>query len=189
MKKFLKESKGLGATDGLIAVLIIALFTGLIATLLYNIYIANTSLKRMSTANSYVVDILEYTDQLYYDNLTFESYSSKYSFLQNKTGNELGTAGENLKRLLHFNGNPTEQGEKGYNIDIVIDRYTPSQESIDIIKQITVTVSYKVGNRQQKIEISRIKVRETLLSPNKPDLNLVELEEGESRSIRKSKRK
>ena len=48
MKFNIKKSNGAIAVDGLIAVLIISLFTGLIAALSYNIYLSNASLKRMS---------------------------------------------------------------------------------------------------------------------------------------------
>ena len=43
-----KKNNGLATTDGLIAVLIITLFTGLIAAISYNIYLSNASMKRMS---------------------------------------------------------------------------------------------------------------------------------------------
>lgn len=43
-----RNNKGVAASDALIAVLIIALFSGLIAAISYNIYLANSSVKRTS---------------------------------------------------------------------------------------------------------------------------------------------
>ena len=48
----LKNSNGFAASDALMAIIIITAFTGIIATLAYNIYLSNTSIKRMSKANN-----------------------------------------------------------------------------------------------------------------------------------------
>ena len=66
MKNRMKEEKGFAASDALIAVLIIALFAGLIAVISYNIYLSNSSIKRMSKATEYIVDMFEYIDKVYY---------------------------------------------------------------------------------------------------------------------------
>ena len=50
MKKFLKNNKGLTGADALLAVALIVLFSGIIATISYNIYIATSSLKRSSNS-------------------------------------------------------------------------------------------------------------------------------------------
>lgn len=163
MKKILKENKGLAASDGLMAVLIIALFTGIIATLLYNIYISNTSLKRMSTANLYLIDVLEYVDKVYYDDVTANNLTDYFN-------NKFET--DNQVRAV----TTENEGNTPYKVIINVQKYNETEgntDKLDLVKQITVKVNYKVGNREQKIEVSRIKSRENLLTPNKPDLNLV----------------
>lgn len=50
MKKNIKKQNGIAAADGIVAVLIISLFIGLIATISYNTYLASTSIKRNSEA-------------------------------------------------------------------------------------------------------------------------------------------
>ena len=62
----------------------------------------------------------------------------------------------------------------GYNITILIDKYTPTADSLDLVKQITVIVSYKLGNKMQNIPMTMIKQRENLKTPNEPDINLAE---------------
>ena len=82
-KKILKEQKGFAGSDALISVLIITLFAGLIATISYNIYLSNTSVKRMSKATGYIVDMFEYIDKTYYDEVTKDNlkkyFNDKYN--------------------------------------------------------------------------------------------------------------
>ena len=77
--KRIKDKKGIGMTDTLVAVLIIALFTGVITTLLYNIYISNSSIKRMSQATEYITKVFEYSEKEYYDNVSKESLTSYFN--------------------------------------------------------------------------------------------------------------
>ncbi|MCL2341701.1 MAG: hypothetical protein FWC53_01170, partial [Firmicutes bacterium] len=55
----LKRSSESGFTgaDILIAIAIIMLFTGLITSISYNIYLATSTTQRMSQANSYIGDV------------------------------------------------------------------------------------------------------------------------------------
>lgn len=175
MKDFLKQNKGIAGTDALIAILIISLFTGLIATILYNIYLSNTSLKRMTTANSHVVNILEYCDKLYYEDLTTtEKLIEKYNYLSEVQ--EVDSPEDNrLERIWKLQGTV----DNGYNAQIVLDKYNPDENTFDLVRKITVKISYKVGNRNQEIAVSRIKTRENLEVPNKPDTSMFELQENQ----------
>lgn len=174
MKKLFKTNKGFAATDALIAILIIALFTGLIATLLYNIYISNTSLKRMSKANSFIVDILEYAQKIYYSDLDNTStIVAKYSYLD--TAQNEDTPEENMERMWTLEGSP----EDGYNVKVVLDKYMPNGNALDLVRKLTVTVNYKVGGKTQQLEVYTIKSRENITVPNKPDLALMQLQQNE----------
>lgn len=158
MKEFLKKEKGVIASDGLIAIMILTLFAGIVATILYNIHISNASLKRMSTANLYIVDMMEYIDRIDYTDLDLEndtnSIKQKYSYLS--LSETPGTPeDEDLERLWKMEGDP----EKGYSITIILDKYKPDDEAQDLIRKITVTVSYKVGNRKQEITMTRLKTK------------------------------
>ena len=175
MKKILKQNKGIVATDALIAILIIALFTGLIATILYNIYISNTSLKRMTKANNYIIDILEYSDKLYYDDLTTSTkMKQKYDYLDDAEVLSVPEE-QDVERMWEIEGTK----DNGYNITVTLDKYKPDQNSFDLVRKITVTVKYKVGNRNQEIKISKVKSRENFDIPNKPDLSLLTVQEGD----------
>ncbi|MBO4815587.1 MAG: hypothetical protein J5507_01255 [Clostridia bacterium] len=167
MKNFLRGNKGIGASDAIVAILIISLFTGLIATILYNIYISNTSLKRMGTANSYIIDILEYSDKLYYEDLTTANkMGTEFSLTESEDAGE--SEEENLERLWKLEGTINN----GYNVEITLDKYTPEENSYDLVRKITVTISYTVGSRNQEISVYRIKSRENIQIPNNPVLGI-----------------
>ena len=64
-----------------------------------------------------------------------------------------------------------------YTISITIDKYSEqpdNQDLLDLVMQITVNVNYKLNNKEQNIEMTKIKNRETLITPNKPEISLIE---------------
>ena len=160
MKNKLKSEKGIIATDALIAIMLIVLFSGLILTLGYNIYLSNAGLKRISTATKYITDVFEYVDQEYYDDVTentLETYSQ-------------GLA-ENIYVGDSWNG-------KGYKIHIEVENYNEEDNTrLDLVKTIRMTVTYKLAGKEQHLEMTRIKKRENLITPNKPNINLINKEE------------
>lgn len=161
--KTLKTDNGFTTVDALIAILIIALFTGIIATIIYNIYLANTSIKRMSIATGYITSIFEYTEKIYYDDVTIENLKKHIQ----ETESNFYTNNENNKIVIESNNNDEIKEEFGnpnaYTINIYIEYYNKTEgntEKLDLIKQITVTVSYKLGNKNQSISMTKIKQRE-----------------------------
>lgn len=172
-KKRLKEQKGFAASDALIAVLIIALFSGLIATISYNIYLSNSSIKRMSKATEYITNVFEHIDKVYYDEVTIENLKSSYTYLSEQI-NSQESIDENMERL----GVLTGTVENSYEITIIIDKYNLEENSLDLVKQIKMRVKYKLGNKDQIIEMKKIKQRENLITPNIPKIELLELQKG-----------
>ena len=161
MKRFFKENTGFVASDALMAILIITLFTGIIVTLTYNIYISNTSLKRMSTANLYIVNVFEYIDEIEYSDLDdTDEMINKFDYLDDIDAGDLDEPDDNnLERLWGLEGST----QNGYQIIIYLDKYVPThqehEEVFDLVRQITITVQYKVGNRDQEITMTRVKTK------------------------------
>ena len=144
MKK-LKKQNGFTGADVLIAIAIITLFTGLVTSIAYNIYLATSSTQRMSQANAYISDVFAQVDKLYYDDVTTNGLTT------------------------YFSG----KSKTGYTVTITVEKYSdidPSKYPLDLIKKVTMDVNYKVGNKDQKLEMTRIKQREVLITPNAPDL-------------------
>lgn len=180
MKKFLKQNKGIGGADALIAVVLIIMFAGLVATLSYNIYLSSTSIKRQSTATDYIINIFEYIDKLYYDEVNAENLKTYFETTENSEF--FNTSKNQIKIFEGVNETPTFTiGEKAlaYTINITIDKYSEQADNasldlLDLVMQVTVNVNYKLNNKEQNIEMTKIKNRETLITPNAPQINLIE---------------
>lgn len=158
MKGKLREQKGFAASDALIAVLIITLFSALIATISYNIYLSNSSIKRMSKATGYIVDVFEYIDKVDYDEVTkdkiVEYFNNKYYYSEDgstpKTRSEVKIK-EN-----------DENVETPFKAEINIVKYNETEgntDKLDLVQEITMTVKYKLGNKDQEITMTRNKTK------------------------------
>lgn len=172
-ERILKEQKGFAASDALIAVLIITLFAGLIATISYNIYLSNSSIKRMSIATSYIVDVFEYIDKSYYDDVTKDSL---VNYFNEKYYQE--TNPEVKAKLI----GGAEEINTPFKVEIGVENYNETEgntDKLDLVKEITMTVRYKLGNKDQEITMKHIKSRENLNTPNVPEISLIELQDGQ----------
>ncbi len=171
MKINIKSQKGIIASDALLAVILIVLFSTLILAISFNIFMSNSSLKRMSKATDFITSVFEHVDKLYYDEVT---------------QNNLVTYAQGLQAN-GINVNPEENtwNGKGYKIDISVQGYEPENavgETPDLVKEINMSVTYKLGSKEQVISMTRIKKRENLKSPNAPDFSLITWK-GESENI------
>lgn len=152
MRNKLKEQKGFAASDALIAVLVIILFSGLIATISYNIYISNSSIKRMSKATSYIVDLFEYIDKINYEDVTKQKLTSYFN-------NKYYVGDKPEVKLLETDESVTTP----YKATIEIVKYNETEgntEKLDLVQEITMTVTYKLGNKEQNITMTRNKTKE-----------------------------
>ena len=155
-----KRQDGLAASDGLMEILIIALFSGLIATISYNIYIANSSIKRMSKANSYIVDTFEYIGKSYYDDVTKENI---VSYFNNKYYYEEDGVTKRDDAEVKAKQNDQESVDTPFAVEIIIQKYNETEgntDKLDLVKEVTMRVTYKLGNRDQEIEMKTTKVKE-----------------------------
>ena len=180
MKKInLKKESGVAGTDALIAVMIIVLFTGLIATISYNIFLSNSSLKRMSRANSFIVDVFEFVDRSYYDDVTkasLEELFDKYNSENNKEVIALAyIEGEEPDKNENDYKNELN-GKYRYKVLIKIDKYNKDNRNRpDLVEEITVKVLYKLNGKDQEIEMKHTKSRESLKTPNPPNFKSLDI--------------
>ena len=87
MKRFLKSNKGITGADAVLGVALAILFSGIIATLSYNIYVTSSSLKRSSKALEYITSTFEYVATQYYDNVTEDNIKEYINNLDEKIKN------------------------------------------------------------------------------------------------------
>lgn len=119
----LKQNKGITLADTIIAITIFIIFTALVITISYNIYLQSNFIKRNSTATNYIVDLFEYAQGLNFDDVT----------------------GDNLKSYVD------SKNYKGYTITI-----NDTEIKEGYIKQIDVTVTYKLGNKENSVSMSTL---------------------------------
>ncbi len=73
IKQILKKEKGIIVSDAIIAILIILLFVGIIASLIVNIVLESTKIKINSGQLDFATEILEYVENLPYEAVTEEN--------------------------------------------------------------------------------------------------------------------
>lgn len=160
MKRFLKSNKGITGADAVLGVALAILFSGIIATLSYNIYVTSSSLKRSSKALEYITSTFEYVATQYYDNVTEDNIKNYISTkLDGKISINEGTP---------------------YKAQVSVTNYNQMEgntDKLDLVKEITMSVTYKLGDKDQTIEIKSAKSREKLEVPNKPNLDKLAITE------------
>ena len=155
--KIQNNEKGLSGVDIVIAMGLIVIFIPLITTLFINIYMNWMTTKRNTMANAYATQIIEHVEAEYYDDVTQEEV-------------------ENFKTSLDM--------PSGYNTEITIETYTKEGEQTeDLIKTITVSITYKVGKNTENVTMRSLKTKEILITPNIPkleeDMEPIKYEQGE----------
>lgn len=148
MKRYLQSQNGFTGIDVSIAIVILFIFTILISTIFVNIYLQLISAQRNATANFYATSISELVDKMYYQDITNES------MLESINGMNIAN---------------------GYTATVQVERYVPEgyteQNSKDLVKIVTISIQYNVGQATKNISIRRIKSREVFITPNKPKLS------------------
>lgn len=141
----IKEEKGFTGIDIAISLIVITIFISMIANLIANINLTAQDTNRKTIATSYAVQEIEKIKAQGY----LDSYDSK------------GIAKEEvLKEEDIYNGSEFT----GYNKKIVIRDYVLVVNDItkksNIVKEITVNISYKVGNKEKNVKISTYVAKE-----------------------------
>ncbi len=142
MKIDLKNKNGFTAIDVTIALMIILIFTTIMASYSYNVYLSSAEAKRTAVALNYAVDIFEH--------IGAESFSQV----------------EPSENLLQIDSLPTLEVTEvtadtvkakigTYDISVKIEGYKDGKK----IKIITLVINYKVSRKQEEtIELQRLKV-------------------------------
>lgn len=127
----LKQNKGVTLADAIIAITIFMIFTGLIITISYNIYLQSNFVKRNSSATNYIVDLFEYAQVLEFKDVTTEKLEE---YINQKEG---------ISTL--------DNSSKGYKMKISV-----KENKEGYIKQIDATVSYKIGKKEKNVTMSTL---------------------------------
>lgn len=136
----IKEEKGITGIDIAISIILITIFISLIGNLIVNININSKNTQRKSIATSYAVQEIEKLKSLGY----IEDYEDKGILKKDVIREE---------EIYEKSGDFT-----GYHKTIFIEDYVllnnDDTKVNNLVKKITVEISYKLGNKVQNVDIS-----------------------------------
>ncbi len=132
----LKEKKGLTGIDIVLTVIIVILFTSIILSLMYNVKQQNLKQVYKQASNIYLTETLE--------NIGIADYEDI-----------IETTSENNSELIP--DLPSMFYEK-IEVESIKNEENPNKE--DIIKKVTVTISYTIGNKNYETVAQRLKIKE-----------------------------
>ena len=164
----LKNNKGYTGTDILIATLVIMVFLPTIVSLIYNIQKNQNQTERKTYALNLATNVLEIAKS---SDITKMNTSDEVTETNNDFYNRLKTTYSLSAEDLTKTGNTITYGTEDangnqYKIKTAIkdykDYHVTNKDFINpnIIKKITTTVEYRVGNDTKTIEISTLKTIE-----------------------------
>ena len=137
--KIFKNDEGITGVDITIAIILITIFVSIIATLFYNIQKTSTELERETIATSYAVEIIEEIKALGFEQLPNVDEGNQISGYEDK--------------YIEDNGEDTP-----YYQTVRVEDYSQisNDEEVEpeMLKKVTVTVSYKVNNTNKEITLS-----------------------------------
>ena len=126
----LKNKKGFTGIDISIAVTAIIIFTSIILALMYNVKMENLKMQRKLLANIYLTETLENVGIAKYDDVTSENTNLI----------------PDTPELFNIKTNVTKVSDEDVSKE-------------DVIKKVTVTVSYKVGDKTYENVAERLKIK------------------------------
>jgi len=128
-----KSNSGFTMTDLIIALAIFTIFTGMIASLMYQSFKINVQTRMSGTAVNYAIQILEDIDKAEYDNVKNDMedvYREKFSI-------------------------PSD-----FTILVEVSNYSEGNNKQDLVKVAKVTITYEILNKNEDIDIEKLKVKE-----------------------------
>ena len=131
----IKSNKGYVAIDMAVAIIGIIVFSGLIISLMYSNFLGNARTKKEAIAAIYLTEIMENVGIATYDDI-------KQDNIENLKPADLRESSSNNDKNIYT-----------IKIDIV-------EIKTDIIKKVTSTISYTVGNKTYSNTLERIKIKE-----------------------------
>ena len=137
---YIKGEKGLTEIDIAISIIIITIFISVLANLIMNINLNSEKTKKMEIAAAYAVQEIE--------QLRAKGYVDEYN---NKGVDKKDFISE--KDIMDKDNNFTGYSKTTTIKDYVLIKNDKSKQK-NLLKELTVTVSFKVGNSTENIDIS-----------------------------------
>lgn len=128
-----KKDNGLVGVDMIIAIIAITIFSTLIVSLMYKNVVENVKLKKETLAMIYITEIFENIGIEMYDNVTEDNSSSLVP----------------------------EEALKNYEVEITVTNdLNGVANNEQIMKKVTIKMSYEVDNKTYSCSMQRMKIKE-----------------------------
>lgn len=138
---YIKSEKGITVIDISISIVIITIFIALLGNLVIYININSKKIERKTTATSYAIQTIE--------KIKVQGYKEEYNGKGIDKEDELLEDSTDIAETTKFAGYDKKVSIKDY---VLIKNDKTKKQ--DILKEITVEVSYKVGGKVENIKIS-----------------------------------
>lgn len=131
--KTLSDNKGVTGVDLVIAIIVIAIFTGVVTQLMTSIYKMSIDIQKSANANAYATMILEKVDEK-----SFEEVTDNFV--------------DNLKN----------NGEVNIDDDYTITMNITAIDGIDatLMKKVALKVEYNINGEKKQLFINKLKIKE-----------------------------
>ncbi len=150
----LKSKKGFTGADVVVAIAIIILTIGVVTAIYVNTTNKSKDSIRYSAATRIATQLIENIQSMSYDELVYRC-SNNYNYVSPETDGRI--FGVNVP--------------VGYSAEVLAPEITSNE--LDIIRDVTVNVTYTISNNTKTITLYTKKEKEFLEQTNKPDLNLI----------------
>lgn len=140
----LKSNKGFALADTIIAIFVLVIFSTLVISISYNIYITSNFVKRNGQATNYIVEVFEYAKTLNFDDV---SVTNLVTYINAK--------GEKIQAIEGIYSGTADKLDS-YTMFISMDEASIAEEQRNYIKKIDITVMYKLGTKIKTVSMSTL---------------------------------
>ena len=146
-----KKNKGYVAVDAALAVFILVIMIPTITGMIYNINKNNKSIDRKTEAISIAVNTLEVAKGIGIEGMKAKTSDSIATDVITNLKNQLYSG-------LSITDGTLEKDSNTYKIAVTVEDYadTHTDATNDLVKTVKVIVTYKVGNKEENIELNTV---------------------------------
>lgn len=142
---YIKNERGFSAIDISIAIICITIFMAVIANLLVNINLYSKNIERKTVATSYAIQEIEEIKAL--------GYIDKYN----------GKGIDVKEELFDYDSENILNDYSDFTKKVFVEDYVliknDATKKVDLVKELTVEISYSVSNREHSVSISTYVVK------------------------------
>lgn len=156
-KNKIKQNKGFTGMDLSVSVIVILISVSIIATMIYNLYLSGSGIKRNVIATDYAINVLETIQAIEYSKVTFKESNELKNILDTLLKTE-GTYDSTTNTYTANTSKINNNYDNNYKIEVIIEKYSDkfnTGEKEDYIKIITVRVEYSLGKNKTDESINK----------------------------------